>query len=211
MRQHRGLLHRNVHSRSLPVRRFVLGVVLRLVVAGAIAGCGGYSDTYTSAGIPNLHRFAPSMWRTGLPPNAAAWQQLREMVEESGKHVTKVVLHDVVEGDESPAVAFGWNVVSIPLPPEDDKPLTVFVRPAKMDVDRAVQAILDARARGDVVVWGCVHDRDRGGLVSALVGRRMFGWSKDAAWKYALDTGLRWELPDLDAYWIEYGKTEVPR
>lgn len=117
--------------------------------------------------------------------------------------MTKVVLHDAAEGDESPATAFGWNVVLAPLPPEDDKPLTALVKPHKSDVARAVQAILDAHARGDIVVWGCVHDRDRGGTISGLVGMRLFGWSKKTALEYAIKTGLRWELPDLDAYWLE--------
>lgn len=167
------------------------------------ASCGGYRDTVTPAGVPNFHVFAPDMYRTGLPPSPAAWAELRAMVEKPGRHVTKVVLHDAAEGDESPAVNFGWNVVLVPLPPEDDQPLTVFVKPRKSDVDRAVQAILDAHARGDIVVWGCVHDRDRGGIISALVGMKMFGWSKEYAFDYAIKTGLRWELVGLDAYWID--------
>lgn len=182
-----------------------------LLAALALVGCG-YADTYTPGGIPNFHPFpdgyrgaanVPGMYRTGVPPTPAAWAELRRLIEVPGKRVTKVVLHDAAEGDESPAVAFGWNVVWVPLPPEDDKPLTVFAKPHRADVERAVQAILDAHARGDVVVWGCVHDRDRGGVVSALVGMRLLGWSKDQAWDYAIKTGLRWELPDLDAYWIE--------
>jgi hypothetical protein len=39
-------------------------------------------------------------------------------------------------------------------------------------------------------------------LVSALVGMRLLGWSKDAAWKNMIDHGFRWELPDLDAFWM---------
>lgn len=171
----------------------------------ALFGCGGYVDTYTPAGTPNFHVFeAPGalMCRTGLPPNRAAWEELRKLAEAPGRPVTKVVLHDDAEGDESQAVAFGWNVVKIPLPPEEDKPLTVLVRPKKADVDRAVQTILDAHARGDVVIWGCKHDRDRGGLISAIVGKRLLGWSKEQAWDYAIKTGLRWELPGLDEYWM---------
>jgi hypothetical protein len=169
-------------------------------------GCGGYVDTRTPAGIPNFHPFPdagdpiPGMYRTGLPPSPAAWAELRRLVERPGKRVTKVVLHDRAEGDESPAETFGWTVVWVPLPPEEDRPLSVLERPRAVDVERAVDAILEAHQRGDVVVWGCKHDRDRGGLVSALVGRRLLGWSKRRAWDYALATGLRWEL---DAYWVE--------
>lgn len=177
----------------------------------ALLGCG-YRDTYTPAGTPNFHPFPgvvgtadiPGMYRTGLPPSQAAWEELRRLVGDDGtRKVTKVVLHDAAEGDESPAVAFGWNVVWVPLPPEEDQPLTVLVKPRKADVDRAVQTILDAHARGEIVVWGCKHDRDRGGVVSALVGMRLLGWTEDRAWSYAIDTGLRWELPGLDAYWLQ--------
>jgi hypothetical protein len=189
----------------------MMGVMRWPFVASILAlfGCGGYQDTYTLTGIPNFHVFLPpqgpkaGMYRTGLPPTPAAWDELRRLVAEPGRRVTKIVLHDTAEGDESPAEAFGWRVVWIPLPPEEDQPLSVLRKPLREDVERAVSTALEAHASGDVVVWGCKHDRDRGGLVSALIGRRLFGWSKEQAWKYALATGLRWELPDLDAYWLE--------
>ena len=183
---------------------------LSLAVACAVVACGGYRDTYTPAGIPNLHVFADGMYRTGVPPNAAAWAELRLLVERPGRKVTKVVLHDPKEGDESPAVAFGWNVVWVTLPPEEDQPLTIFVKPHKRDVQRAVQTILDAHARGDVVVWGCLHDRDRGGLVSMLVGMRLYGWTKDEAIRYAVSTGMRWETPGLAEYLAEDVSAPAP-
>ena len=186
-----------------PVRGIRFALTACVSACFALTACASYKDTYTPGGIPNFHVFALGMYRTGLPPTPTAWAELRQLVEQPGQRVTKIVLHDDAEGDESTALAFGWTLIKIPLPPEDDKPLTIFVRPNKADVYRAVHAVLDARARGDVVIWGCVHDRDRGGLVSALVGMRMFGWSKATAWRYAISTGLRWELPDLDAYWIE--------
>jgi hypothetical protein len=182
---------------------YLTAPLLALVMAASLLGCGGYVDTLSPAGIPNLHQFAPSMWRTGLPPTQAAWNELRATVEEPGKKVTRVILHDHTEGDESQAAAFGWNLVWVPLPPEDDHPFSVLVRPRKKDVDLAVKSILDAHARGDVVVFGCVHGRDRTGVVAALAGEQLLGWSKQQAWAYALDTGLRWELPGLDAYWVE--------
>lgn len=172
----------------------------------------GYRDTFTVAGTPNFHPFPvagdsiPGMYRTGLPPSEAAWEELRRRVERVDRPVVRVVLHDDAEGDESPAVAFGWSVLRFPMPPEDDRPLSIFVRPTQTVVDAAVEAIVAARARRDTVVWGCVHGRDRTGLVSALVGRRLIGWTKKRAWDYAVQTGLRWELPDIDAYWAE----EVP-
>jgi len=175
-------------------------------------GCGTnllYQDTLTPAGIPNFHVFAAptgasaGIYRTGLPPTAAAWTELRGLVEPPGRKVTKVVLHDAAEGDESPAVAMGWNVVRIPLVPEGDRPLTVLEKPNDADVHRAVQTILDAHARGDVVVFGCQHDRERGGLVAGLLGIAMFKWTADYAWDYMIKTGSRIEVtPGLLAFWI---------
>ena len=173
---------------------------LALLCILCAVGCGGYKDTYTPAGIPNFHVFAPGMYRTGLPPTPAAWAELRQLVEESGKRVVKVVLHDAAEGDESMALAYGWTLVLVPLPPEEDKPLTIFIKPRVEDVQTAVDTILRAHARGDITVWGCLHDRDRGGLVSMLIGMRLFGWTKEQALDYAIRTGMRWATPNLLEY-----------
>ena len=182
--------------------------IASLLALLGLGGCAGqgvfYQDTYTPAGIPNFHVFAPGMYRTGVPPSQAAWNELRALVEVPGRPVTKIVLHDASEGDESPATAFGWNVVTIPLVPEADRPLTVFELPDRDDVHQAVQTILDAHARGDVVVWGCQHDRERGGLISALVGIALLHWTDDYAWQYMLDTGSRIEVtPGLLGFWLE--------
>ena len=78
----------------------------------ALVGCG-YSDTFTPAGIPNFHPFpdgwhyapgnVPGMYRTGVPPTRAAWDELRQLIGYDGsKKVIKIVLHDQAEGDESP-------------------------------------------------------------------------------------------------------------
>src|ERR1019366_4464522 len=107
---------------------------------------------------------------------------------------------DYAEGsDEIADTIEGWEVVRIPMPPEDDKIWTVFVQPSKQDVQLAVDTIIAAHTAGKVVVWHCSHGRDRTGLISALVGMKMFGWSKSYAWNDMITHGFRWELPDLDA------------
>ncbi len=176
-------------------------------------GCGTnllYKDTYTPAGIPNFHVFAPpignlpGIYRTGLPPTQAAWDELRGLVEQPGTKVLKVVLHDKAEGDESPAIKFGWQLLWIPLVPQGDRPLTVFEKPSKHDVHSAVKAILEAHAAGATVVFGCEHDRERGGLVAARLGMEMFKWSADYAFDYMIKTGSRIEVsPGLLAYWVD--------
>lgn len=172
----------------------------------AIIGCGipKFVDTTTPGGVPNLVEFAPNMWRMGQPPNEGAWRELAARIAPNGQQVIVVKLDDEKEGDDSPAEKLlGWTVVRIPIPPEDDKVWTVLVKPNPDDVHRAVQTILDAHAKGLVVVWHCVHGRDRTSLISALVGMKLLGWTKDFAWKNMLAHGFRWELPDLDAYWID--------
>jgi protein-tyrosine phosphatase len=165
-------------------------------------GCG-FKDSLTPAGVPNLVEFAPRMWRMGQPPNEAAWQELSCLIAKPGEPVLIVKLNDEKEGDDSPAEKLGWTVERIPLPPEDDKPWTIFVKPDPKDVNRIVQLILDAHAKGLTVAWHCSHGRDRTGMISGLLGKKLLGWSKDQAWKDMLKHGFRWELPDLDAYWID--------
>jgi protein-tyrosine phosphatase len=172
----------------------------------ALIGCAGsFHDTTTPAGVPNLVQFAPGMWRMGQPPDEAAWKGLASAIAPNGEHVVIVKLNDDKEGSDAPATAMGWDVVNEAMPPEDDKPWTVVVKPSPDQVNGAVQAILDAHSKGYVVAWHCSHGRDRTGLVSALVGRKMFGWTKDQAWDDMIKHGFRWELPDLSAYFIEYG------
>jgi protein-tyrosine phosphatase len=168
-----------------------------------VLGCG-FTSTVTPAGTPNLVRVSPNLWRMGQPPTEAAWRELPTLISPSAAGVVIVKLDDEEEGDDSPAEKlFGWTVVRVPLPPKDDQPWTVLVVPKKEDVHRALYAILDAQAAGKTVAWHCVHGRDRTGLITALVGMKALGWSKKQAWKDMIAHGFRWELPDLDAYWIE--------
>jgi hypothetical protein len=169
-----------------------------------VQGGSGFVDTVT-AGVPNLVQFAPGMWRMGQPPDEAAWKALALAIGAPSR-VIVVKLNDAAEGSDAPAGALGWTVLPYPLYPEDDKPWTVLEAPSKGDVDRAVEAIIEAHAVGYTVIWHCSHGRDRTGLISELVGRRMFGWTKGQGWDDMISHGYRWELPDLDAYWAEYGK-----
>jgi hypothetical protein len=171
----------------------------------SLVGCGPkFVDTVTPAGVPNLVEFAPGLWRMGQPPSGAAWRELAARIAPSGQPALVVKLNDEKEGDDRLAeMLLSWRVVRIPLPPEDDKPWTVFLKPNPYDVRRAVQTIVAAHRQGLVVAWHCVHGRDRTSLISALVGMRLLGWSKAHAWADMVHHGFRWELPDLDAYWIE--------
>jgi len=169
----------------------------------SLFGCGGFTDIIDH-GVPNLQQVAPGMWRMGQPADAAAWQWLATQVGEKGKSVLVVKLNDDNEGDDRPASAIpGWMVMRLPIPPEDDKAWTVLVKPSREDVAKIYESISQAHALGQVVVWHCTHGRDRTGLVTAVIRMKLFGWTKKRAWDEMIARGFRWELPDLDAYWIE--------
>lgn len=171
----------------------------------ALLGCvPKFVDTTTPGGVPNLFQYAPKMWRMGQPPTDAAWTELSWLISPNHEQVTVVKLDDETEGsDDYAETALGWEVIHVPMPPEDDKNWTVLVKPNPGQVRLAVNSIITAHAAGKVVVHHCVHGRDRTSLITALVGMKLFGWTKEYAWNNMLQHGFRWELPDLDAYWIE--------
>jgi hypothetical protein len=170
----------------------------------ACASPAVFVDT-TVAGLTNLTWFGPDIWTVAHPMDDAAWQSLKDVVSKWNKPVLFVQLHDDVEGDDAaPTQKLGWELLKKPLPPEDDKPWTVLVLPKPEDVNAVLDAIQAAHAAGKVVVFGCVHARDRTGLIRALLGMRMYGWSKEYAWNQMIMHGFRWELPDLDVYFAEY-------
>jgi hypothetical protein len=170
----------------------------------ALLGCNPqFVDTTTPAGVPNLEQFAPGMWRMGQPPDAAAWKELASRIAPNGEQVVIVKLNDDKEGSDDPAVALGWTVVKIPMPPEDDKPWTVFEKPSVKDVSSAVETIEAAHKQGKVVAWHCTHGRDRTSLVSAALGNSMFDWTEDEMESDMTKHGFRWVLPDLTLYFVE--------
>ncbi len=184
----------------MKIRTWLVGLFAFLL------GCGhaSFVDT-TTYSLTNLTWFGPDIWTVGHPTSMPAWLQLQQIVQKTQQQVLFVQLHDDVEGDDAPfAKALGWELLKKPLPPEDDKPWTVVVLPKVSDVNDILDAIQAAHAAGKVVVFGCVHGRDRTGLIRALLGMRMYGWTKDDAWSQMMMHGFRWELPDLDIYFAEY-------
>jgi hypothetical protein len=170
----------------------------------ALLGCSpNFVDTTTPAGVPNLVQFAPKMWRMGQPPDVAGWRELADHIAPNGEPVVVIKLNDDVEGSDDPATSLGWTVRKFTMPPEDDQPWTILVKPDVNLVRGAVAAILLAHMQGFVVVWHCSHGRDRTGLVSALIGKAMYGWSKDQMAADMTQHGFRWIDVDLSAYFLE--------
>ena len=96
-------------------------------------------------------------------------------------------LNDDTEGPDTPPE--GWVLRKRPIPPEDDKPWSVVEKPDPKAVWAIVDEIVAAYTVGGVVIWHCSHGRDRTGLIAALVGMRLLGWSKTAAWQKCWPTG----------------------
>jgi protein-tyrosine phosphatase len=177
--------------------RWLSRLLLPLLV---LVGCSSFKETTTPAGTPNLVQFAPNMWRMGQPPNASAWKELGGIIAPNGEHVVIIKLNDDVEGSDDPAVAQGWQLQKFTMPPEDDKPWTIVIKPSVRVVRGAVAAILFAHSQGFVVVWHCSHGRDRTGLISALVGKSLFGWTKNQMADDMTKHGFRWVDVDLTEY-----------
>jgi hypothetical protein len=172
----------------------------------ALCGCAPRFVDTTVNGVPNLVQIAPRLYRMGQPENPAAWGWVDDTVIgvgglHPGQSVTVVKLNDDAEGIDTPPD--GWVLLKRPIPPEDDKPWTVVEMPDPKVVWGIVDEIVAAYMRGGIVIIHCTAGRDRTSLVSALAGMRLLGWSKTAAWQDMLRHGFRWELPDLDAFWLK--------
>lgn len=173
-----------------------------------LRGAPPFMDT-TVMGVRNLTMVAPRLWRMGQPTDAASWAYVAKTIVgfgglHPGQSVTVVKLNDDNEGSDEPVLSIGgWRLVKMPIPPKDDEPWTVLVKPDPKIVWGVVQLIVDAYTRGETVVWHCTAGRDRTSLISALVGMKLLGWSKSAAWRDMLAHGFRWELPDLDLFFVE--------
>lgn len=154
-------------------------------------------------GVPNLAQLAPRLWRCGHPADDAAWDYLHQAVGPDGSPVLLIGLHDLAEcGSDAYASTFrGWIVNWCPMPPREDEPWTVLALPSPRVVRGIVDLIAQAYDAGETVIWHCKHGRDRTGLISALVGMRLLGWTKEFALQNMLSHGFRWELPGLDLYW----------
>lgn len=175
-----------------------------LLTVLALFGCGlGFKETTTPAGVPNLEQVSPGMWRMGQPPDAAAWKELAGLIAPNGEKVVVVKLNDDNEGSDDLATALGWTVIKDAMPPEDDKPWTIVIKPTVDQVMGAVDDILKAHGQGSIVVWHCTHGRDRTSLVSAIRGQKMFGWTRQQMEKDMTAHGFRWVDVDLTAFFFE--------
>ncbi len=185
----------------MPLQQILVWAALVAFALGMLAlqvGCAGiaYRDTVTPDGLLNLHRLAPGTLRVGRPDTLAKWVALDERIRAEPGDDTRaplfVQLHFDAEADDAPFTrAIGWDLLKVPLEPEDGKPWTVVESSPPSEVLVAVRAIVAAHQRGQRVAFGCMADRDRGSLVAALVGMVIYGWPEETAWQYMQKTGSR--------------------
>lgn len=164
-------------------------LAMAAVLGFLLAGC---ATMPTTAGIPNLRQVTPHAWRSGQPTTVEQWGYLRSLGvatvikldcddegdgnndrggESAGLQVYRMCLHPRTDG---------WGIVEIWRGPSDEEL-------------RALDWIARAIA-ADVtypVLWHCVNGRERTGLLSGMVVRYRYGWTRGEAYAYMLETGFR--------------------
>ncbi len=146
-------------------------------------------------GVPNLTRVASGLWRMGQPETVRAWIDLFDRLGVDPRKAVVVKLNTDTEGDDDwPSRLLGFTLIKRPL-----ARWTLRTRPDPAHVRNAVDHVEHARRAGHVLV--VVHGttgRDRTGLVVALTGMRLFGWTRDYARCDMVEHGFRWGLAALD-------------
>ncbi len=90
------------------------------------SGCAGSFKDVVTQGVPNLKPAYDGnlrVWRMGQPADAVAWAYVvSEVAPATPTRVLVIKLNDDVEGNDEPALHYiGWRVVSVPIPPEDER------------------------------------------------------------------------------------------
>jgi len=131
-----------------------------------------WAQPLPQAGVKNLHRITPTLYRSAQPRRAdvAALHKLG---------IRTVVSLRSFNGDDSIFRGSGMQLVRIPINTwsiDDD------------EVTRALRALREAQKNGPVLLH-CLHGADRTGVVSALYRMSEQGWSLDDARREMFDGG----------------------
>lgn len=153
-------------------------------------------------GVPNLTQIAPRLWRMGQPEDIGSWADLFNRIGADPRDVVVVKLNADAEGDDDkPSQLLDFGLVKRPMPPYDTQPWTALVRPDPAYVHETVDVIERAYKSGKTVIIHCTAGRERTGLVTALSGIQLFGWTKEYAELDMIHHGFRWPgAIGLDVY-----------
>jgi hypothetical protein len=155
-----------------------------IVLVSLVAGCAFYQD-YELHGIPNFQVVDEYVARGGQPKDKAACEWLitngyTEWEKFSYEH----------EASSKPCESVGIKVNHFEMPPSDVRDFVE--RPALSIVKAAVAALLKCRAEKRKCFGGCLHGRDRTGLMTALYLWLSGEMDKATAWIVAaIDRGFR--------------------
>lgn len=151
-------------------------------------------------GILNFDIIIPNkIYCGGQPLTKESWEYIESLGVE-----TVVKLNYPDEGSDEIATALGMNVLDYSMPPKDIT--QAFGKPDLEYVIKAVEQLINPN-NGPKYVH-CTHGQDRTRLVIGICLVKYYNWTCKAAYKNMLKHGFHFELPDLDACWIEFCKTQ---
>ena len=126
-----------------------------------------WAEPVDLAGVPNLHRVTPLIYRSAQP-NAEGFRNLAKICVKTVINLRRTV-------DDSPlAVGTGLALIHI-------KITTRHVTDENgAKIVQALRALRDAQSTGPVLLH-CTHGADRTGMIAALWRMLYQGWSRDQA------------------------------
>lgn len=171
-------------------------LVVFFLAAQLASGCSYFYVDYKLHGIPNYQVVDRNIIRGGQPDDVNTCLYLRDVM-----HVTKWIKYSYErEASSKVCESVGIVVLHFEMPPSDARDFVM--RPALTVVKAALAALLACKANDEVCFEGCLHGRDRTGLMTSLYLWISGEMDKATAWTYgAVDRGLRVVFHELaDTY-----------
>jgi protein tyrosine/serine phosphatase len=173
------------------------------IAAMLLAGCATMPADH---GITNLRQVAPTAYRSGQPTTPEQWEYIRSLGVQT---VVKLDCGDEGGGDDDRgAEAAGLWVYRLCLHPRTDGwGIVALWRGPSDDELRKLDDLARTIADGDLpVLWHCVNGRERTGILAGMVVRYRYGWTREQAYGYMLDTGFRSQAVGAARAWRRWNE-----
>jgi hypothetical protein len=189
-------------------------MLIGLGLAGILHGVLGCTATTTGAQLPNIEAVTPQVLRLGQPTRIEQWGALRNL---GVRRVVKLDCDDEGGGrNDLDAQYVGIRVYRLCIQPRTDggilSQFAAIFRGPTLEQLVAMDWFARAMATGDPSIgrWAihCVHGCDRTGLLSAMVGRYRYGWTRGQARGYLEHAagGCYHGLPGTDRAWKKWNE-----